>query len=216
MAAAALLGTGAVAGWWWLHRVDSLGRARSVPWFSLGALLVVATVAGYFAWRHGTLEHRLSNAASRLVGATVHVHCQGYAGSFVDAEFEPGYVRFDANGNPERATTIKADECSHLRSYLRSSKARPSPDEVVAVHLLTHEAMHMSGITDEARAECAAVQRDARTARLLGAAPDEAMALARAYWSSFYPRMPDGYRTPDCASGATLDEHLADAPWAAP
>ena len=34
-----------------------------------------------------------------------------------------------------------------------------------ALHVLTHEAMHLSGRLGEAGAECAAVQRDARTAR---------------------------------------------------
>ncbi|HEX2849058.1 MAG TPA: hypothetical protein VHN98_00825 [Acidimicrobiales bacterium] len=213
IAVAAVLAAAAVAGWWWLHRVDSLGRRASVPWISLGVLAGIALVAVYSAWRHGALERRLSGAASELVGARVHVHCQGYAASFVDAEFEPGYVRFDASGRPARSTTVKADECGHLRSYLGSSKARPSPDEVVAVHLLTHEAMHMAGLTDEARAECAAVQRDARTARLLGASAEEAAALARAYWTAFYPRMPDAYRAPDCGAGGSLDEHLPDAPW---
>ena len=40
-----------------------------------------------------------------------------------------------------------------------------------------------------------------------------ATALARSYWTGFYPRMPDGYRSPDCGPGAGLDEHLPDAPW---
>ena len=64
-------------------------------------------------------------------------------------------------------------------------------------------------------AACAAVQRDAHTARLLGARPADAAALAGAYWRNVYPLMPDGYRSGDCRPGGPLDEGLADAPWLA-
>ena len=85
---------------------------------------------------------------------------------------------------------------------------RPTRDQVEAVHVLTHEAMHLSGRLEEAAAECAAVQRDAHTARLLGAP-------AAAYWRDVYPLMPDGYRSADCRPGGTLDDGLTDAPWLA-
>jgi hypothetical protein len=87
---------------------------------------------------------------------------------------------------------------------------------VVAVHVLTHEAMHLAGVVDEAAAECAAVQRDAHTARLLGAAPADAAALATSYWQRVYPHMPDGYRSGDCRPGGAMDEGRDDAPWLAP
>jgi hypothetical protein len=86
---------------------------------------------------------------------------------------------------------------------------------VVAVHVLTHEAMHLSGQLNEAAAECAAVQRDARTARLLGAPDSAAAELAAAYWRNLYPLMPDGYRSAGCRQGGPLDEGLTDAPWLA-
>ena len=49
---------------------------------------------------------------------------------------------------------------------------------------------------------------------LLGASPDDARALAVAYWRTVYPAMPDGYRSTACRPGGTMDEHLPDAPWA--
>jgi hypothetical protein len=84
---------------------------------------------------------------------------------------------------------------------------------VIAVHVLTHESMHMRGQPDEARAECEAMQRDAETAQLLGATPQEGLALARAYWLQDYPNMPDAYRSGDCVLNGSLDEHLPDPPW---
>ncbi|HJU00417.1 MAG TPA: hypothetical protein VJ966_04325, partial [Actinomycetes bacterium] len=64
--------------------------------------------------------------------------------------------------------------------------------------------------------ECAAVQRDAHTARLLGAEPRAAAGLAAGYWREVYPLMPGGYRSEQCRPGGSLDERLADAPWLAP
>jgi hypothetical protein len=64
--------------------------------------------------------------------------------------------------------------------------------------VLTHEAMHMKGLTGEAEAECAAVQKDSTTAELLGATPDQARQLARTYWHRVYPNMPDDYRSSTC------------------
>jgi hypothetical protein len=99
---------------------------------------------------------------------------------------------------------------------VRSDKRRPSRDQVVAVHVLTHEAMHLSGRLGEAEAECAAVQRDAHTARLLGAEPAAAARLAAIYWGEVYPLMPDRYRSEQCQPGRSMDQRLADAPWLAP
>jgi hypothetical protein len=48
-------------------------------------------------------------------------------------------------GPPEPWTLIKRDQCRHLAAYARSDKRSPSRDQVVAVHVLTHEAMHLSG-----------------------------------------------------------------------
>ena len=84
---------------------------------------------------------------------------------------------------------------------------------VVAVHVITHESMHMTGSVPESRAECSAVQRDSMTARLLGATPREALALARRYYTLIYPNLPDEYRDSECVAGGTLDEHLPEAPW---
>ena len=105
------------------------------------------------------------------------------------------------------------DECHRLSAYLGSNKHAPSFDDVIAVHVLTHESMHMAGDPVEATAECAAVQRDVQTAELLGASQFDAQGLARRYWTNAYPRLTDNYRSVDCAPGGSLDEHLASAAW---
>jgi hypothetical protein len=177
----------------------------------LGLLAVTATVPVVRAAR---LEHRLSAVASTLVGSPVTVDCQSRGQEMTDLGHELGWVPYDQAGRPQPRTLIKRRACSALRDYLGSDRQSPSRDQVVAVHVLGHEARHMAGQTVESEAECAAVQRDALTARLLGATPGQAAALAREYWLRTYPHLPDEYRSPDCAPGRRLDEHLVDAPWA--
>lgn len=198
---------------WLITRVDGLGRTKGFPFVSVvlvSALTVLAAAPGI---QRSNLEHRLAKAASTLVGVKVTVHCQTFGGAFIDTHADLGHVMF-RDGVPEHATLIKYEQCADLKAYLKSGKHHPSHSQVVAVHVLTHEAMHMAGQIVEAHAECEAVQRDAATARLLGAGADDAAALARAYWRSAYPFMPDDYRDGGCRAGGTLDERLGDGPWA--
>lgn len=87
--------------------------------------------------------------------------------------------------------------------------------QLQAVHVLTHEAVHTGGEKSESRTECMAVQRDADTARLLGASDPAAKALAWVYWKTVYPSMPDDYRDAGCGPGGGLDESLPTSPWVA-
>jgi len=117
------------------------------------------------------------------------LHCQAFGEAFVDAGQELGYVRFSPTGVAKRTTLIKREQCRDLRDYL-GDPADISHANVVAVHTLTHEAIHMRGVRSEAETECLAVQHDAEMAQLLGASPEHARALAAYYWENVYPRMP--------------------------
>ena len=211
LASAALLGAVVAATRWWLRRVDALGRSRPFPAFSVIVLVIVGVGLLVPGVRHRALEDRLAAVAGALAGVPVVVDCQSAGQQFIDAGAELGYVPYGEDGVPERTTLIKRDQCQDLSRYLRSQE--PSDDQVLAVHVLSHEAMHMSGITDEARAECLAVQLDARAARLLGASPEAAADLAGRYWRTFYDRLPAHYRSSDCGPGGALDQASPDAPW---
>ena len=211
----ALLVTAGVLVSWTATRVDTLGRRRSFLVAGTAVPLLVALVAGVPVVRHARLEARLATVASQLAGHRVTVRCETLTQSWTDAQAELGYVRFDAEGRPEPRATLGVEACRDLSAWSGSDHAHPTPAQVVAVHVLTHEAMHLTGQADEARAECAAVQRDARTAVLLGATPAQGLALATAYWATDYPSLPDAYRSAACVPGGSLDEGTADAPWPA-
>ena len=208
-------GAVAVAVGWWRRRADELGRPRRFPWVSVVVLSALAVATAVPGVARAAQERRLGAAASVLAGAPVAVRCQSLGQAVLDGGPELGYVRWRADGTPEPWALIKRDQCHHLAAYVRSDKHEPTRDQVVAVHVLTHEAMHLAGRLGEAGAECAAVQRDAHTARLLGAGPADAAGLAASYWRDVYPLMPGPYRSEDCRAGGPMDEGTADAPWLA-
>jgi hypothetical protein len=212
---AAFVGAGYLTIRWLPDRYDSLGRVKPFPSIAVGGLVVIGAACLVPFFLRVRLETRLETASSAIVGVPVEVHCQAFGEAFVDAGMELGYVRFGPDGVPERRTLIKRQQCSHLADYVGGGHADVVHEQVVAVHTLTHEAIHMSGITSEAETECVAMQRDAEMARLLGAEPSEAMQLARYYWTNVYPRMPSPYSSPECRDGGSLDSNLPDAPWEA-
>jgi hypothetical protein len=201
---------------WMAHRTDPLGRRRPFPAISFALCLLLGAGAAVPVLRHHLLERRLSAAASTLTPFPVRIRCQTASGTLLDAHGDLGHVRADADGIPEHEALVKYDPCGDVASWLGSGSGAATPDQVVAVHVLTHETMHMLGETDEAKTECLAVQRDQAMARALGASPQAAAALARRYWTVVYPRMPDDYRSSQCGPGEEWDERRSGAPWAQP
>lgn len=198
---------------WVVNRVDALGRTRPFPAISVGLTAAAAVACAVPVLLHVRLEHRLAAAASVVAGRPVEVHCQTLGQAWLSAHAELGYVEFGPDGKPDPRTVIALQACGDLSAWLRSDRRTPTRDQVIAVHVISHEAVHMSGEVDEARTECLAVQRDAQLARALGARPEQALELARWYWREIYPQMPDGYRSNECGPGRTLDQQLPEAPW---
>jgi hypothetical protein len=185
----------------------------SFPAIAVSSCAVLSVVATFPVINRAALDTRLGHAASRLIGVHVQVNCQTLTGSALDMGRELGYVKWGPNGVPEHRTLIKHDQCNDLDAYLDSTKEHPSAAQILAVHVLTHESMHMSGTTNEAIAECHAMQYDTAMAEDLGAPAAAAHALAVSYWRVVYPNMPDNYTSGDCRPGGPLDLHLPGAPW---
>ena len=72
--------------------------------------------------------------------------------------------------------------------------------------VLAHESYHTIGVSDEAAANCFAIQAMAWTAVQLGAAAGEAELLARAM-EALEPRQDGAYGTAECHAGGTFDLH---------
>lgn len=190
------------------------GRGRHLV--AIAVLGVLAAVAGFFAWRTWALERDLTEAIRELTGnREIDVECQGV---FRELRLDDnlGEVAFDGNGGLETTARLRGSVCSQLRSWMSSDKSNPTRDQVIAVHVLSHEAVHAIGVTDEARTECLAMQFDERLALLLGASGPQARALADRYWREVFPRMPPAYRGVECVPGGALDRSPSDGHWPGP
>jgi hypothetical protein len=87
--------------------------------------------------------------------------------------------------------------------------------EILALHTLAHETWHVRGISDEAAADCYALQSVSTVARTLGTDPVDAQALSTYYAAHFdaIRRPPPNYRSSDCRDGGSLDLHPGSGVW---
>jgi len=179
---------------------------------------VLAVLAAVSIWQpiHTWLfEQRLSRIATELADSHVaHVHCN----TVIDTMFDPHSTNI-GHASPETGQiAFQYPWCNTLMAYLRHPK-RADSEELESLALLTHESMHVRGEMNEARTECQAVQRNYRTARMLGVADEVAKRNALDYYYKIYMTRaykegdPDRYFSDQCVPGGELDEHLGDASW---
>ncbi len=207
-----VVGLSAWAGWLLVRGI----LRRKVPWLGLGLIAVPLVVLGSTERQWVDAEHRFSAVARALAPGADGVHCQRLGETFSYAGAELGHVDWDEDGVPTGPAMVSYETCGRLAAYRGSSGAERSDaplDQVIAVHVLTHEAMHLASRLEESAAECAALQRDAWVAQQLGASEAEGQALAERYWREVYPRMPDAYTDRACAADAALDESPGDGVW---
>lgn len=180
---------------------------------AVGAGLVVAIgVLGFMEYRAQAAEARLGAVASEIAHRDVAVRCQGLLGSFTDIGSHLGYVQFDARGNPADVTHISRDACGWLKNYAGGDHA-VTLENALGVHTLAHEALHLQGTINEAKAECYGLQQMPRTAELLGADPVEAHRLAVFAWDVIYPSLPREYQSPNCGPGLAWDLDASTPAW---
>ncbi len=179
----------------WAIRHGGIDRLTAVILIALTGVLVWQGMAER-SWTAN--QARLSAVATQIAGTPVSVHCQRFSETYFSASSAEGIVGVDENGAPQGEADLTYSACRDLAAWLSSNKGSPTREQMIAVHVLTHEAMHVSGVMAEGDAECDALSFDARTAQLLGATPKEATALAAYYRTKVYPSMPAGYRTNSC------------------
>jgi len=170
----------------------------------VSGVLAAVAVLGYFEYQAQAAERRFGAIASEIAHRDVSVRCQGLLGDVTDVGAHLGYVEFDASGNPSDTTHISREACDWLKDYERGDHA-VGLDSAMGVHTLAHEAMHLQGVINEAKAECYGLQQVPRVAERLGATPEQAHALAVFSYRAIYPQLPNAYRSPDCVPGGALD-----------
>ena len=167
------------------------------------------------------IDPRLSRVAAALSGTRTGVRC------WSKADWMRRTAEFDWEGGetlgPWSAFAsgpgieLSPEICAELtRLALRRAPVwtDPRPDALAwSVSALAHEAQHVSGIHDEALAECYGMQSIAAAARRLGRTPAEGRYLASLFWRRWYPWIRASYRSPDCRNGGPLDLHPDTNVW---
>lgn len=167
------------------------------------------------------LEERLAAAISTLAERPATVDC-----SLTDWSIGENVAGYVAEGSsvvhlaPEVCYSLHRllvlEEAPDLTCLERSRRARAQlcslEARLVAASLqtLAHEAQHVAGITNEARAECYGLQTVERAAQLLGVS-DMTPSLAWYAWRQ--TRRPPEYRSAECKAGGKLDLDPATEAW---
>jgi hypothetical protein len=199
----------------WLRFVLRWGKSESLSRGAVAVLVVSGLVLGWqawdeFKWRYQQQVYAI--AVEPIVGEPVDINCLGFGEQFFYPGGELGHVRYGEDG-PEKAAMLVRDLCRDLSAWMASDKIDPPLDQVVAVHVLAHEAFHMAGDTNEASTECRALQVDEELARVLGATPEQARALQVRYWTEVYPRMNPAYQSKECVEDGPMDRSPGDGHW---
>lgn len=182
------------------------------PLFTPTRLIAGGVAAALLIWIGGSgcaradTEKRAAAATSSLVGHSVKVSCPGVVASVLVYESNAGRVEFDADGSLPAETKLTAEVCAGLQRLVSEGSALDlacldndtcSPEDRrvgLGVAVLSHEAGHLSGIVDEAQAECFGKRNSTSLARALGASPATATQIAE--WQTIFAAdmLPERYR----------------------
>jgi hypothetical protein len=171
-------------------------------------LVALVPVLGLMAIHHERRanEDRLGRVASQIAGRQVEVHCPSTVKMLVDISPHAGSVYFDGNGRPADRTKLNDATCSMLDDFAEGETDSDDALRVArALHVLAHESIHLSGVRDEAEADCFGFQKTAFVAEQLGASQEEAQRYAELAVIERSHTAPPEYRSPDCHDGGLLD-----------
>jgi hypothetical protein len=164
------------------------------------------------------IQIRYTFAASRSVGEQVTVSCfspRGWRRQFPAGQ-SPGEIGgfVEAHG---AVGHLAPPVCRWLdKLAYRGEQPQDLPPMAYmaqAVLILAHEAQHATGIRNEAKAECYAMQHMSRLARLLGADASYASQITDFFWTRMYPLDAPAYRSDECRPGGKLDLRKRVTAW---
>jgi hypothetical protein len=177
-------------------------KRETLPWISMGLILIILIPTAMFEVRWQIQESKGTTAvqlASKVNNS--YLHCQRFSEAFFDPNQRKGQVMWDKP--TEAYMTMGA--CQDLFSWIESDKTNPTEKQIIAVHVLTHESIHVAGEHNEATTECYAIQKDVATAMNLGATEEQAVLLANKYYGEVYPRLSEAYQSAECMPDGKLD-----------
>ena len=180
----------------------SIADGRGLRAVGAGLVSLLALTAGSFEVAH----HQRQQLATEALGVLAEVegvgaNCERFSEELFNVSQYQGYVYYDGSN----VAHLRRNVCHNLWDYAHGAQSHPTEGQILAVHIVAHETMHINGIQSEAVAECRAVQLNHLVAEALGATPEQARALQLRYYVDYYPHQREGYVSGECAEGGELD-----------
>jgi len=176
--------------------------------YDLAAVLLFLSLAllcaklPYERWSFSRFLTKNAIIVSENPNATVH--CNSVFDSIFDNDLRAGHA------NTRGDIVFQHSWCKTLKAHLADPK-NPTERELFSLHLFTHEAMHARGELNEKKTDCQAIQRNYRTAKLLGVPADIAKENAMTFYRTTYRRHP--YFSKECVPDSDWNEGLHDSTW---
>jgi hypothetical protein len=166
----------------------------------------VLSITAFASWSFEVAHHQRQQLATEALGVVSDVpglsaDCERFTEELFNIRQYQGYVYYDGSN----VAHLRRNLCHSLWDYAHGGQANPSEDQILAVHVVAHEAEHINGVRGEAAAECSAVQLNHLIAEKLGATPEQARALQRRYFEDYYPNLYSDYVSHECRADGKLD-----------
>jgi hypothetical protein len=134
------------------------------------------------------------------------LRCQRFSEAFFDINTSRAGMVSSARPNE---AVVNYEQCLDLMDWMSGDKKSATPKQVQALHVLTHEAVHVSKEYNEAVTECTAMNRDYLTVQALGGSKELMSTMPQQYYKEFFPRMSSEYTLPGCLISPEFDSVAA-------
>ena len=171
------------------------------------------------------IEPLYTRIAGELAGHDVEVRCwsetdwadrSDEVAEWTHGQLRPGDWTAYVSWDHDRANLSPAI----CRTLGRWAYERQWPDDrwevfdfAWSVKVLAHEAQHLRGIDNEAKADCYGLQHMTVVGRGLGLGEEAARSVTEYAWLYIYPRARGEYWSAECRDGGELDLHRDSSIW---
>lgn len=185
-------------------------EGKKVSWLKSSIYIFISLFGIFFIIENILFERKVAAAANQATNRSdIKAVCHGFITGSIIGVKKLGWVVL---GTP--VINMKQHVCFNLKEYLKNPNTSQQ-SSIFALHIVSHEAVHALGISDEQRTDCRAIQINHRTAKALGVEEEVAKNTALKIFrnSIALQKSRHGYFSPECAPGRALDEQFDDAIW---
>lgn len=176
---------------------------KQFPIISVVLCSVILVLVGWQEMKWQQVQIKGSEAVKAVsLNKDGYLQCQRFSEAFFDIHTTRlGSV---SSAHPNRAV-VNYEECLEISDWMGGNKSSATPKQLQALHVLTHEAVHVAKEYNEAVTECTAINRDHIMAKAMGASKKFAAELPQRYYKEFFPRMPSEYTLAGCTISPEFD-----------